>query len=330
MALAGPMSARVEQAEQLEAREDDDNESLPWSREELATVSLRGSGRVLCVRPSASAVPGVERCLQQAGYRVGRLPITRECSHLPLAAASFVPDVVYVTLASPTDACIDALETLAADPRTCQMPLVALVPHTVQAGVIEEAYTRSGCDFFRLGATHVELLARTHLLVRLSARAYGVGVPLHPQLDPEVANSSGGQRLDLCDSVTGVYSSTYFRHRLQQEIARAHRYQRPLTLVVVRSRLSTHDEVAARLADALGRACRNVDLVARLEPDLFAVLLPETTVTKSHAVVARIRQEAESLAVACRIGVAGLGVGHDDGAQSASSLLQLASARADG
>jgi len=324
------MKAGVEQAERFATPEGADDESLPWSREELAATSLRGSGRVLCVRPTAGVVPGVEKCLQQAGYRVGRLPLTRECSHLPLAAASFVPDVVYVTLASPTDACIDALETLAADPRTSPLPLVALVPRHVSGAAIEEAYTRSGCDFFRLGGTHVELLARTHLLVRLSARACGVGVPMHPQVDPEVANSSGGQRLDLCDSATGVYSGTYFRHRLQQEIARAHRYQRPLTLIALRSRLSAHDEVAARLADALGRACRNVDLVARLEPDLFCVLLPETTVAKSHAVATRIRQEAEALAVACRIGVAGLGAGHDDGAQTAAALLQLAAARADG
>ena len=49
------MSAPVERA--IEARDvGDEDESGPWSREELATVSLRGSGRILCVRPSVSAV----------------------------------------------------------------------------------------------------------------------------------------------------------------------------------------------------------------------------------------------------------------------------------
>lgn len=292
--------------------------------------SLQGTGRVLTVRVGSSS-DAVDRCLRQAGYRVGRIAVTRESSHLPQAAASFLPDVIYVSIDEPTDACIDALEALACDPRTCDLPIVALLPRSVDDAVIEEAYARSGCDFLRLGGSHVELLARTHLLVRLSTRALGLGASaalVPPRL--EVANDASGIRLDLRDSATGVYSATYFRHRLQQECARAHRYQRPLTLLAVQCPAAAKDDGASRLASVLGDACRNVDLVARLEPDLFAVLLPETDVERCTPVVERILADARSEGLECHVGRAGLGSGGDDAAYSAGSLLRLACARTDG
>ncbi len=301
-----------------------------WTEQELAAMSsLGGAGRILMMRPGHGP-DGLDRCLRRAGYRVGRIAITRECTHLPQAAASFLPDVIYVSLAQPIDACVDALEVLSSDPRTADLPLVAVLDGEVGDAVIEEAYARSGCDFLRLGS-HVELLARTHLLVRLSggALAHGGRSPWLRE-EPEVANEAVGTRLDLRDDVTGVYSATYFRHRLQQEVARAHRYQRPLALLAVRCVGPAGDDAAARLATILEGACRNVDLVARIEHDLFAVLLPETEVTRCDAIEQRVTQECGAALLRCRIGRAGLGADGDDGAYSAGSLLRLACARSDG
>jgi PleD family two-component response regulator len=301
-----------------------------WSAEELAAMSsLRGCGRVMTVRPGHGR-DRIDDCLRGAGYRVGRLVVTREATHLPQAVASFAPDVVFVRLQRPIDACLDALEAIATDPRTLELPIVAMVEGETPAAVIEEAYTRSGCDFLRLGGSHVELLARTHLLVRLSSRAFGLGVPPPPQRDPmSAANAPTGARLDLRDPITGVYSATYFRHRLQQEVARSHRYQRPLTLIAVRCPSACDDATAARIAAVLFEVCRNVDLVARLDPDLFAVLLPETPADASGAVTARIGEQAAAGGLRCSIGAAGLGASEQHGAHAAPALLRLACARAD-
>lgn len=303
------------------------DDTAHWSADELESMtSLRGSGRVLSIGVASPKHP-VDDCLRQAGYRVGRLPITRESSHLPLAAASFQPDVVYVALSEPIEPCLDALEALAGDPRTAELPLVALIPTDVDESVITEAYSRSGCDFLRLGSSHVELLARTHLLVRLSARATGNGAPPLTLPTAEAANDAAGIRLDLRDASTGVYSPTYFRHRLQQEVARAYRYQRPLTLIAVHCPAARRDDVAAKIASLLASACRNVDLVARIEPDLFAVLLPETMLEGADIVVARVQADAAAAGSPCTVGTAALGVPGDDGAYSAASLLRLACAR---
>lgn len=290
-------------------------------------TSLQGVGRVLTIGVARGHNP-TDQCLRQAGYRVGHLPITRETSHLPLAAASFQPHVVYVAISEPMGPCLDALETLAGDPRTAELPLVALVPHDVEPSVITEAYARSGCDFLRLAASPVELLARTHLLVRLTARASDGPPPIVAQRLDEAANDAPGTRLDLRDPSTGVYSPTYFRHRLQQEVARSYRYQRPLTLLAVHCPAATRDDVAAKVASMLASACRNVDLVARIEPDLFAVLLPETTLDGAEVVVTRTLADAAAAGAPCRIGSAGLGVPGDDGAYSAGSLFRLACSRA--
>ncbi len=325
------MGPIVDHAEELPtaARVDRGDESAHWTADELsAMTSLGGGGRVLCVRPTGTT-RAVEACLQQSGYRIGRLSVTRESTHLPLAAASFQPDLIYVGLTEPVGECIAALEALATDPRTREFPLVALIPVDADASVIEDAYTRSGCDFLRLGATPIELIARTHLLVRLSRRAAGLGEPETALGSEETAaNGSAGTRLDLRDKATGVYSATYLRHRLQQEIARAHRYQRPLTVLGVYSRDAQRDDRAAQIATVLGMACRNVDLVARLESDSFVVLLPETTGEDAQVVVARIERDLVAKGLSAKLGAASLGGSEDDGAYSASSLVRLACARA--
>ncbi len=301
-----------------------------WSADELeAMSSLRGSGRVMTVQPGHGP-DRVGDCLRQAGYRVGRLAVTRETTHLPQAVASFAPDLVLVRVQRPIAACIDALEAIATDARTLELPLVALIDEETPPAVIEEAYTRTGCDFLRLGHSHVELLARTHLLVRLSSRAFGLAVPPPPVADPGgAANTPTGARLDLRDPITGVYSATYFRHRLQQEVARSHRYQRPLTLIAVRCPAASNDARAARLAAVLHDVCRNVDLVARLDPDLFAVLLPETPIESSAAVTSRIVEQAGAGGLVCSVGAAGLGADESHGAHAAPALLRLACGRAD-
>lgn len=262
-----------------------------WSDEEIASFSMNpGEGRVLTVRPGGSARTEFELSLREAGYSLGRLPITRDPSHLPEAAATFAPDVVYVTLSEPADLCVLALETLAEHRQTKSLPIVALVPPDTRPETIDDVYTRTGCDFLRLDVTEVEVLARTHLLVRLH-RAAIADKPSESHVPiPTAANSPAGSRLDLRDPVTQVYSATYLRHRLGTEQARAIRYQRALSVVAVRSPASAMSDAAAtRIAVLLRDCCRDVDLLARNERGVFVMLLPETPPEGAQTLVERLR-----------------------------------------
>lgn len=268
-----------------------------WSPHEIASfVCHPGAGRVLSVGPSSVDVTGFEHVLKDAGYRIGRLPVTRDASHLPHAAATFMPHVIYLALAQPMATCLNALELLGADPRTKDVPLVALIDDDIPAKQIEDAYTRSGCDFLHTDATAVEYLARTHLLTRLAAalkegaaHPEAGGTRLHEPPRPGAANDDPRAPLSLLDSESGAHSARYFAQRLPAEIARATRYGRDLTVMLVECPdAATSAGVAARVTVHLREECRETDLIARADATRFVVLLPETPMSGAETLAERM------------------------------------------
>lgn len=89
------------------------------------------------------------------------------------------------------------------------------------------------------------------------------------------------------DGLTDVYNRAYFDERLEEEVLRAHRYRRPLSLAIIdvdrfkqvndeRGHVAG-DLVLRRLSDTLRSAVRRTDIVARFGGEEFAIILPETT-----------------------------------------------------
>lgn len=277
-----------------------------WTADELASFLCHpGSGRILTVRPGTVDVDEFEHVLSDAGYAIGRLPITRETSHLPRAAATFMPDVIYVTLADPRAACLQALELLSADERTRDVPLVALIDSTVDIDAIEDAYTRSGCDFLRTDASPVEYLARTHLLARLATMLRelpdSTSARLHERPRAGAANDDPRTPLSLLDADSGAYSAQYLAQRLPTEIARATRYQRDLSVLLVSCEAAESTAFAARITARLREYCRETDLIARADITHFVVLLPETHRDGARTLGGRVSAAlaAEGLHVRC-------------------------------
>ncbi|MEM6290156.1 MAG: diguanylate cyclase [Myxococcota bacterium] len=303
-------------------------ESPFWTADELRTFSSHpGRGRVLHVRAGASEAVPAERCLEEAGYLIGRLPITRAPAHLPTAAATFGPDVIYVTLDQPLSLCLGALEVLANDPKTKSTPIVALVGEYAPSGIIDEAYRRTGCDFFRLGTTEVELLARTHILVRLGTHADEPG-RARDRPRAKDANQPVGGRLDAKDPVTQVYTPTYLRDRLPTEVARAHRYSRPLSVLAVHAPAAgQRDAIASRVARQLAGTCRDVDIVARYNRDTFVMLLPETPEDGAETLRARLAKGLGNDGIKAGLGASTLGAG-EGAAYTGGALVNAALARA--
>ena len=302
-----------------------------WTAEELQDFSTQtGRGRVLHVRTGAAEDTPAEQCLREAGYMIGRLPITRAPSHLPLAAATFGPDLIYVTLDQPLPLCLGALELLGTDPKTKDVPIVALIGEYAPSNVIDEAYSRTGCDFFRLGATEVELLARTHLLVRLGHSHYATTDGAHDRPQARAANQPVGGQVDAKDPVTQVYTPAYLRERLPTEAARAHRYGRPLSLIAVHAPLAAErDAIASRVARQLTSTSRDVDIIARYNRDTFVMVLPETGEEGTEVVRGRIAKGLRADGISATMGAASLGAGDPEtAAYSGSALVNAALARA--
>jgi diguanylate cyclase (GGDEF)-like protein len=134
-------------------------------------------------------------------------------------------------------------------------------------------------------------------------------------LEAEVAR---GVRID---GVTGLLSARAFRGRLAEEITRARRYQRPLSLAIAAiddfaaietvHGFKTSDEVLAAIGMRLSQLTRAHDLVGRTGPAEFAILLPETDATDARDGLGRLIVEIEAVAegtvsgVGASIGIAG-------------------------
>lgn len=300
-----------------------------WNSNELASfLTNPGVGRVLCV--GGSGVVQIEQILREAHYQVGRLGMDRPPEDIPRAASTFMPDLVYVAVDHRSETSMEVLETIAHDRRTDAVPLVAIVPEDAPAQLIDDAYSRTGCDFFRVGQTSVELLARTHLLVRL-ARPHGQLLPAQaldrPQ--PQAANDPS-VRNQFRDPATGLYTLDYFVHRLPTEIARARRYGRQLSMLTVRCHAAADsDQTAAEVARILDGHIRKSDIAARLEASLYVMLLPEAGVEKLGALQERIASDLEEAGLSFGMGRAGLDRNEDEGAFSPFALLDTARSRAD-
>jgi diguanylate cyclase (GGDEF)-like protein len=118
---------------------------------------------------------------------------------------------------------------------------------------------------------------------------------------PAIANArrfrEARQQADL-DALTGLHNRRYFHETLAREVARAHRYDRQLALVVfdlddfkaVNDRIGhlAGDAVLAEAAERIRDVTRSADVACRVGGDEFAVILPESAQADADQLYARI------------------------------------------
>jgi len=106
-------------------------------------------------------------------------------------------------------------------------------------------------------------------------------------------------RLATIDSLTGLANRRTGEERLAAEVARSHRYNRPLTLVAFdldkfkeandKYGHAAGDAVLRAFAQKLSSTLRASDLAIRLGGDEFLALLPECKIDQAASMVARLR-----------------------------------------
>ena len=114
------------------------------------------------------------------------------------------------------------------------------------------------------------------------------------------------RRLASTDGLTEVYNHRTFQERLSQEIARADRYSRPLSVLMidvdhfkVYNDTCGHpqgDIVLQDLARLLREMSRTSDTVARYGGEEFALILPETDSVGAQKIAQRLREQVEGYA----------------------------------
>ncbi len=120
-------------------------------------------------------------------------------------------------------------------------------------------------------------------------------------------------KLAALDQLTGLYNRRSGEQRLSEEISRALRHSRPLTvlLIDIDGLKQINDELGhpagdlmlKKFSERLQRAIRGSDLAVRLGGDEFMVLLPECRADEVRHVLSRvdgIEFEYEGSRIACR------------------------------
>ncbi len=115
------------------------------------------------------------------------------------------------------------------------------------------------------------------------------------------------RRLAALDELTATANRRFFIEQSQREVARAVRYGRPLSIVMVeleglrvineRFGHAAGDKMLKEVAIVLRAALRTHDLVGRYGGTVFALLLPETDREGADVVVGRCRTRVQALSV---------------------------------
>ena len=103
----------------------------------------------------------------------------------------------------------------------------------------------------------------------------------------------------VIDSLTGLYNKNYFRNRLKEEFHRSMRYETPVSLILIDidsfARINESlgyqvgDFILMKISNVILTNTRISDIVARLDGEDFAVILPQTDEQGSYFEAERIR-----------------------------------------
>ena len=147
-------------------------------------------------------------------------------------------------------------------------------------------------------------------------------------------NHSRLYHLAILDPITEVYTRNHLFQRSRDELGRARRYQRPLSLLAINlqglEEVRSHhgheigNQMEARLSQLLFECVRETDMVARLGPSSFAVLMPETDGMAAMFAAERISQHSRECEMLARYHVAAH-IGLCSYPDRANSVFQLIS-----
>ncbi len=111
------------------------------------------------------------------------------------------------------------------------------------------------------------------------------------------------QLADL-DALTGLHNRRYFHETLAREVARAHRYDRNLALLVfdlddfkaINDRIGhlAGDSVLAEAAERIREVVRSADIACRVGGDEFGVILPESRIADADQLYSRLQRALSS------------------------------------
>jgi two-component system cell cycle response regulator len=236
-------------------------------------------------------------------------------------AAELNPDLVLLDLFLPGMDGFGALTGLRRNSRTADTPVIFLSAQG-DAETKSQGLSLGAADYLAKPFSEQELMARVDRTLKLTAQ------------------KEHFRALAQTDGLTGLPNFRSFHARLEEEVARAHRYGHPLACAMVdldglkeiNDKLghAAGNRAIVGLADAVREELRDTDFAARYGGDEFVVLLPQTSATAAGLFAERLRRrllevsQAAGLPVRASIGVAALSPDEVGAPEAAEDLLRRA------
>lgn len=258
--------------------------------------------RLLVVEPDAAAFERLIRALDAAGagwYVLASVPDIYAAQE-KLEEESF--DAILLAWGT-RGASLENLKRLRADAHGAAIVVMTAVHdsmlaiRSMRAGV-EECFVKGQIE----GRALRILIRAAAERSRISAKSEVESIARHRKL----------QEMLRTDELTGLSNAPHFLHRLEQEMQRSSRYQRPLTLAALRvdehgAIGDTHgseylDQVLVLVARIIERNTRRLDEAARLRGVNFGLLLVEATPLQAQIAVDRIRLAMQSEEIPVPVG----------------------------
>lgn len=236
---------------------------------------------VLVVDDDRDAVELIASILEPADFRVLKAYDGQEAIDI---SEKCQPDLMILDLMMPKVNGFDVIHTLSKSEAGKNLPIIVLTAKDLTAQ-----------DHRKLNNSIEHIMQK----VKFSRKDLIREIRKMELLDP--------QKAMLIDTETGLFNYRFFRRRLLEEDARANRYQRPFTVMLieianldrVRHNDSDNDNrlVLMNISRLLAQNFREADPLARYTVNMFSIILPETKKSGALQAAHKIKRLLEDYTV---------------------------------
>jgi two-component system, cell cycle response regulator len=225
------------------------------------------------------------------------------------------PDLIIMDVEMPGLSGVEVCRIVKANQGETGFGFVPVILMTARGGSKIESLELGADDYLVKPFDILELSARVKSMLRLKLLQDAL-LEKNRQLDEKNRQLDRANReldkkgeellaLTRTDSLTGLYSRRYFEERLSEEYARSHRYQTPLSCLMIDidhfKRINDTyghpfgDKVLKEVARVTKATLRSVDLLARYGGEELVALLPETAAHEAALAGERVRAGVAAL-----------------------------------
>ena len=305
-------------------------------------------GDILVVDDTPVNLQVLFNMLVEQRYKV-RVAPTGELALMNAEAAP--PDLILLDIMMPDLSGYEVCKRLKANPHLRNIPII-FISALDQLEDIIQAFKMGGVDFVTKPFQSEEVLARisAHLTIHRLQRQLAIAnqelqnanCQLTQEIERRKLIEDKLARLAKTDQLTNALNRHALFETGAQEVARAHRYQHPLTVLMLdidRFKL-INDQLGHAVGDlaiqqavkTLRQNLRRIDHIGRYGGDEFVIILPETDWREAQQTAERLRLAVDnrnilhhpSLNVSISIGVAGIWRRQPDDFMAFEALLLLA------